>query len=320
MRIIMMGTGPFAVPTLEALYHTSHEVVALVTQPPREPPKGRRAAPINPMRVVAEAYHTPVFMPEKINKIAARKPLLELQADILVVADYGQILNANTLAMARFGGINLHAALLPKYRGAAPIQWAIYHGDHETGVSIIQMTPELDGGPCIAQLKVAIGPDETAEELEPRLAEVGALVVCQTLDRLSQGTIAPLPQDSSQVTLAPRLQKSDGAIDWSRPAAAIRNQIRAFIPWPKCYTHWLRPDGEPLRMIVGPIRIDDTPTTAAPGEVVIAKGTELAIATGHGIARLTEVQPAGKRAMHVAEFLNGHAVQVGARFGDVAGE
>ena len=149
----------------------------------------------------------------------------------------------------------LHASLLPKYRGAAPINWAIYHGETETGVTVIHMTPQIDAGPCIAQARAAIGPDETAADLEPRLAELGARLICETIDRLEAGRVEAIPQDAALASKAPRLKKTDGLIDWSRPAAAIKNQIRALEPWPKTYTFWHRPDGPPLRLILGPASV-----------------------------------------------------------------
>ena len=161
------------------------------------------------------------------------------------------------------GGVNLHASLLPKYRGAAPINWAIYHGETETGVTVIHMTPQIDAGPCIAQARVAIGPDETAAELEPRLAELGARLICETIDLLEAGRVEAIPQDAALASKAPRLKKTDGLIDWSRPAAAIKNHIRAMEPWPKTYTFWHRPDGPPVRLILGPASVVESRLAAA---------------------------------------------------------
>jgi methionyl-tRNA formyltransferase len=165
-----------------------------------------------------------------------------------VVCDYGQILAPATLATARRGGVNLHGSLLPKYRGAAPINWAIYHGETESGVTVIHITPQIDAGPCIAQARTAIGPDETAAELEVRLAELGAGLMCEAIDLLEEGRQQALPQDAALAGKAPRLKKSDGLIDWRRPAAAIKNHVRAMEPWPKTYTFWHRCDGPPLRL------------------------------------------------------------------------
>jgi methionyl-tRNA formyltransferase len=178
------------------------------------------------------------------------------------------------------------------------------------------MTPQVDAGPCIAQLATPIGPDETAPQIEVRLAELGAELARQTIDALAVGPMPALPQDPALASKAPRLKKTDGAIDWSRPAAAIGNQIRAFEPWPKCYTYWHRPAGAPVRLIVGPIKVVDAPSAVVtPGTVLEASGDRLWIATGHQAAQLTELQPAGRRTMGVEEFLRGYRVQVGERFG-----
>ena len=173
MRLIMMGTGPFAAPTFRTLYDSPHEMAALATAPMRTH-RGKEVAPPSSLRAIAAEHNTPILDPEDANSAESQARLAALRADLLVVCDYGQILAPKTLAVARCGGVNLHASLLPKYRGAAPIQWAIYHGETETGVTIIHMTPQLDAGPCIAQLRVPILPDETAGQLEPRLADAGA--------------------------------------------------------------------------------------------------------------------------------------------------
>ena len=232
-----------------------------------------------------------------------------------MVCDYGQILSPATLAATRRGGVNLHASLLPKYRGAAPINWAIYNGETETGVTVLEITPRIDAGGCLAQSRVAIGPDETAAELEVRLADVGARLACETIDRLESGDIRAVPQDASLVTKAPRLKKTDGAIDWSRSAAAIKNQIRAMEPWPKTYTFWHRADGPPVRLILGPASVVDSNSAAAPGTVLEASADRLIIAAGENAVMPGSVQPSGKRLLPIAEFLRGYHVQLGDRFG-----
>ena len=313
MRLIMMGTGPFAVPTFRALYHTPHEVAALITQPLRSGP-GKRPPP-TPMRDVAAEHGTPVFDPESVNTADAQAQLHALAAELLIVADYGQILAPETLATAPLGGINLHGSLLPKYRGAAPINWAIYHGDRTSGVTVIHMTPRVDAGPTIAQIATGIEPDETAPELEARLAELGAPLVCRTIERLAVGHVEPILQDPRLASPARRLRKSDGEVDWTRSAAAIRNQIRALDPWPRTSTNWLRSAGEPLRLILGRSRAlpasGDAP--AEPGTVVVAQRDELVISTGEGRLQLDEVQPAGKRMLPTAEFLRGYPLAAGDR-------
>ena len=315
MRLLMLGTGPFAVPTFRALYDTRHAVVALVTSPLRTH-RGQPVEPISSIREVARQHGTEIFDPDDVNAPAAVARLASFQADLLVTCDYGQILAPLALATAGRGGVNLHASLLPKYRGAAPINWAIYHGETETGVTVIHMTPQIDAGPSIAQTRVAIDPDETAVELEARLAELGARLVSETIDRLESGRVSALPQDAALASKAPRLKKSDGLIDWTRPALAIKNHVRAMEPWPKTYTYWHRPAGPPVRLILGPVSmVEHRATDAAPGTVIEATGNRLAIAAGQGAIVPTSIQPAGKRLMAIDEFLRGHCIRSGERFG-----
>jgi methionyl-tRNA formyltransferase len=314
MRILMMGTGPFAVPSFNRLYDSPHEVCALVTRPPRAL-HGKTRAEANPMREVAAARGTRVHEPASINTVAARAVLASYRADLFVVCDYGQILAPETLEMARLGGINLHASLLPKYRGAAPINWAIYHGETETGVTVIHMTPRVDAGPAIAQARVAIGPDETAAQLEPRLAELGAPLVIGAIDALASGTAAAIEQDPTLSTRAPRLTKELGRVDWSRSASAIRNQVRALDPWPKTYAFWHRGAGEPMRLILEKVRVLTAPETSASAGTVISAGPELVVATGAGGLAIEALQPAGKRVLSAAEFLRGYPLRAGDRFG-----
>ncbi len=232
------------------------------------------------------------------------------------MADYGQILSADTLAIASYGGLNLHASLLPKYRGAAPINWALYHGETETGVTVIHMTPKIDAGPCVAQAKTAIAPDETAEDLELRLAELGAPLVCDVIDELQAGRTAAIPQDPQLASKAPRLKKTDGLIRWDRTARQVHDQIRAFWPWPKCYSFWKRPQAAPLRLIVRQAAALGGFEANAPGVVVKSSDGELLVATGEGAVSLEQVQPSGKRMLSAAEFLRGYPVAVGDTFGD----
>ncbi len=308
----MMGTGPFAVPTFRRLLDGPHAVELLVTRPPREL-HGKQQADVNPMREVARERGLPIFEPESINTDEARAELARYQPDLFVVCDYGQILKPETLAIARLGGINLHASLLPKYRGAAPINWAVYHGDTVTGDTVIHMSPAVDAGPAIAQVRLPIGPDDTAADLERRLAELGAPLVLQSIEDLIAGKAVAIDQDASQATRAPRLKKTDGQVDWSRPATAIRNQIRALVPWPKTHTFWQRPAGEPLRLILEKVSVIDG--RGEPGVVLEAAGDRLVIAAGEQALLLEAIQPAGKRVLSAAEFLRGYPVRVGERFG-----
>lgn len=322
MRLIMLGTGPFAVPTLQALAASEHDVVGVVTRPPR----GRTKRP-SPLQQAADSLGLVVQSPETVNKQEVQKNLSSLQPDLLVVCDYGEILRPETLAAARLGGVNLHGSLLPKYRGAAPIQWAVLHGETETGNSVFQMTPTLDAGPCLGQQRVAIDPEEDAERLEARLAELGAELVLHVLDELTSGKARPIEQDAAQASKAPRLKKEHGLIDWNRSAQQVKNQVRALRPWPRAYTFWRRPDGPPLRLSVDRARevltVEEDmtasaagayPMHAAPGTVLDASNGLVAV-TGDGALEILELQPAGGRSMSAAEFLRGHRVQVGDRFG-----
>ncbi|QEG37524.1 methionyl-tRNA formyltransferase [Bythopirellula goksoeyrii] len=306
MRIILLGTGPFAVPSLRTLEASEHKVLMAVSRPPR----GRKPMPA-PVQVAAESLGIPDWQPETVNSDEARARLRELRADLLVVCDYGEILKSETLAIARLGGINLHGSLLPKYRGAAPVQWAVLNGDSETGNTVIQMTPGLDAGPALGVERVAIDPDETAGELEVRLAELGAALVLRVVDELATGTESPVEQDKSQATKAPRLAKEHGEIDWSRSAVEIKNQVRALQPWPRAFTDWHRSADAALRLIVHRVALcDETFSESTPGNVVSTTG-QLVVTTGDGFLSLLEVQPAGKRVMRAEEFLRGNPMQVG---------
>lgn len=314
MRLVMMGTGPFGVPTFRRLYEAGHAIAALVTAPLKQ--RGKRPAPIRPIRQIAQEHGTPIFDPDDVNCQTCRTRLREYGADLLMVCDYGQILQAETLATARLGGVNLHGSLLPKYRGAAPIHWALYHGEAETGVSVIHMTPRVDAGPLIAQACTPIAPDETAEQLETRLSEMGAPLVLAAIEALEADTARELKQDPALASKARRLRKADGLVDWSRSAEAIRNHVRAMEPWPKTYTFWHRLNGLPVRLILGPVSVAAFSDPAAPpGAVLEASGDRITVAAGEGAVVLETVQPAGKRMLAVREFLRGNRVLPGERLG-----
>jgi methionyl-tRNA formyltransferase len=313
MRLIMMSTGAFAAPTLKALLASAHEVALLVTRPPAE--RGRRKPPPNPSAEVARAAGLEVWAPDSVNDRAASEILGRRAADLLVVCDYGEILKPRVLAQARRGGINLHASLLPKYRGAAPIAWAIYHGEAETGDTVFQLTPGMDAGPILAQCSTPIGPEETSVELKERLAAMGAALVLQTVDNLAAGREASTAQDATQATRAPRLKKDDGVVDWNRAAWQIKNQVRGLKPWPATYTFWRRSDHEPIRLILDEVQVALGDFRAAPpGEIVDAE-QRLVVAAGEGFLELLRVQVAGKRAMPAADFLRGHAISTGDALG-----
>jgi methionyl-tRNA formyltransferase len=321
MRLIVLGTGPFAVPTLRTLAASRHEVAFVITRPP----KGREAT-ASPLQRAGESLNLPTWSPETVNSADSQRRFASLSPDVLVVCDYGEILRPETLATARLGGINLHGSLLPKYRGAAPVQWAILRGETETGNSVIQMTPGLDAGPILAQQRMPIDPDEDAERLEARLAMTGAELVLHVLDALESGSARPIAQSAELASKAPRLKKEQGMIDWSRPAREIKNQIRALRPWPRAFTFWYRPSGDALRLNIdrvhvpaGEIAVTSATTSAAatplvPGTIISAS-ERLLVAAGDGPLEILELQPAGKRSMPADAFLRGYHPQPGQQLG-----
>jgi methionyl-tRNA formyltransferase len=319
MRVVMMGTGTFAEPTFQGLLAGPHPVVGLVSQPDR--PAGQERGSTRQtglgMKAIAQAHNVPVFQPESVNTPEGVAGVAAFKPDLLVVAAYGQILSADVLAAALLGGINVHASLLPKYRGAAPVAWAIYHGEARTGVTIIRMTTGLDAGAMLVQEAIDILPDETAGELEARLSALGARLAGDVVNHLAQGPVEGTVQDKSQVTNAPKLKKEDGLIDWSRPAPAVCNQVRAMQPWPTAYTFWHREGQPPLRLMVNrAVPAADSDSGLSPGSVLTtaARG-RLLVAAGGGVVEVIELQPAGKRRMAAAEFLRGRPPRAGDRLG-----
>lgn len=315
MTVVMFGTGDFALPTFLALIDAGHEVRALVTQPDR--PQGRKQQ-LNPspIKIAAQARGLAVFQPEDVNAAQAIATIRAFGADLFVTAAYGQILSGELLGVAPLGGINLHGSILPKYRGAAPVARALQNGESEAGITVIRMTPKIDAGGMIAVARTPIHPDETAGELETRLAELGAPVILRCLADLQAGTAAVLPQEKAKVTRAPKLSKDDGKIDWSRPAREVHNLVRAMNPWPLAETYWHPSEigKPPVRLIVH--RTEIVEGQGAPGGAIEAKGDRLVVAAGEGAVRLVTLQIPGKRPMSSRDFLNGHHVFPGDLFGD----
>ncbi len=328
MRIVMMGTGTFAEPTFEALLHAKETVVGLVTQPDRDGgnKRGSTRQTGKGMATIAADSGVSVIQPESINTPDGLAALMAFQPDLLVVAAYGQILKPEVIAAATRGAINVHASLLPKYRGASPIAHAILNGETRTGVTIINITPGLDAGDMLAQEAVDIGPAETTGELEARLAPLGAHLCLDVIQRMKAGPVSGTKQDSALVTKAPKMKKEHGLIDWTQPAEKIACHVRAMQPWPTAYTFFHRPGKEPMRVIVCQVAIHGmnhppmdpgpTPGTLWANEdgIVVQCGVVSPIPFRTTL-RVAELQPAGKKRMTAEEFLRGYPIQDGYRFG-----
>lgn len=310
MRLVFMGTPAFAVPSLEAVLAAGHEVAAVVTQPDR--PKGRGGRlQASPVKQTALAHGLPVLQPERVRRPAAVAELAALGADCFVVVAFGQILPRAVLEQPRFGCINVHASLLPRYRGAAPIHWAVMNGESETGITTMWMDEGLDTGDMLLKTRLPIGPDETTGELHDRLAAAGAELLVASLALIEQGKAPREPQNDGDATYAPLLRPEHERIDWTRSAHAVHNQIRGLCPWPGAYT--ASPAG---RLKVWQSRRGDGPAAnTAPGTVVAVTADGIWVQCGDGSVCLTEVQPENKRPMAAAAFANGYRVEPGWRLG-----
>jgi methionyl-tRNA formyltransferase len=307
-RALFFGTPDFAVPSLRAL-HALADVACVVTQPDRPKGRGMKLAP-PPVKVLATQLGIPVVQPSKVRTPEFAASLRELKADVAVVIAYGRILPPAVLTAPRLGSVNVHASLLPKLRGAAPIQWAIVRGETETGVCLMQMDEGLDTGPVLACAKLAIDPDETAGELSPRLAALGAELVTRELPRLLAGELAPAPQDHARASIAPLLKKEDGAVDWSLPARAVHDRVRGLSPWPSAYTQL---DGARIKLHRTRV-CDEQRAHAEPGAVLRASRDLIEVACGTGSLQLLELQLEGGRRLSAAEFCAGHPLSERARF------
>ena len=308
MRCAFFGTPDFAAAALSALLASRHDVVGVVGQPDKPPGRGQRpAAP--PVKPLDGENDVPVLQPKSVRNDEFRAALRNWRPDVAVVAAYGKILPVDVLHLPRHGCINIHASLLPRYRGAAPIQWAIARGDEVTGITIMQMDEGMDTGAILMQRETPIGPDDTGQTLHDRLAELGAALVLKALDALERGDLGPVPQDDRRATLAPMLHKDDGRIDWSLPAIEIERRIRAFHPWPSAYTFL----GE-KRLRIHRARLSSIPARGEPGTVV-AETPDLCVVTGARALRLLEVQLEGRKRMTAADFVRGGGLHRGARLG-----
>jgi methionyl-tRNA formyltransferase len=311
VRIVFLGSGAFAVAPFEALLDAGHEVAALVTQPDRRKGRGKGLAP-PPLKPVAESRGIDVLQPRRVREPEVREALQALAPELQVVVAYGQILPRSVIDIAPRGTVNVHASLLPRLRGAAPVQWAIATGETETGVSTMLIDEGLDTGPVLLQRATPIGPRETASELEPRLARLGAELLVETLRGLEDGTLAPTPQDHERATLAPLLKKEDGHLDWTRTAGEIDCRVRGFHPWPGTFSSL---GGRMLKILKArPFEAGPASPDAEPGTVLSIDAEGLVVSCGRGTRLvLQEIQPESRRAMPAAAFAAGARLRPGAR-------
>ncbi|HKZ06582.1 MAG TPA: methionyl-tRNA formyltransferase [Methylomirabilota bacterium] len=307
--MLFYGTPAFALPTLEALLG-AHDVVTVITQPDKPAGRGQRLTP-PPVKIRAEAAGVPVLQPARLRDPGWPERLAELRAEVAVVVAFGQILPKAVLDAPARGSINVHASLLPRYRGAAPIAWAIIRGERETGITTFQMDPGMDTGAMLLREATSIGSEETAAELATRLAPLGAAVLLRTLAALD--TLRPEPQDHAAATMAPRLKKADGWLRLGEPARALAARVRGCNPWPGAAL--LTPGG---RLLIWRAAVVPHATGAAPGTLVTTGPGALAVATGEGLLLPVEVQPEGKRTMAWEDFLRGARLGAGQRLGEVA--
>jgi methionyl-tRNA formyltransferase len=309
-RILFMGTSPFAVPSLKILLAKGENIVGVFTQPDKPQGRGLKIK-VSLIKELALENHLPLFQPEKINRDKSVHIIASLSPDLIVVAAFGQIISQRILDIPRISSINVHASLLPKYRGAAPINWAIIQGEKETGVTTMVMEKGLDRGNILLQRKIEIFPDENAGELHDRLAFVGAEVLVETIERFKQGGLTSYNQIESEASYAPPLKKEDGVIDWEKPAEKINNHIRGMNPWPGAFTYL---EGKILKVF----RTKQVMQASShgPGKVIKISDEGILVSAGEGHVLLTEIQLENHRRMSAALFLRGHPLLIGTRLGE----
>lgn len=310
LRVVFFGTPQFAVPSLEHLIRSPHQVVGVVTQPDRPRGRGQKVTDA-PVKATAVQHNLPVFQPARLRDPDVADTLTQWAPDLGVVAAYGKILPESVLNLPRLGMINVHGSLLPRYRGAAPVQRAVMDGVPQTGITIMRMVAALDAGGMFAKVTRPIGPDETSDVVERDLANLGAPLLIEVIEDLAAGRAIEEPQDEALSTYASKITKEEGLVDWTLPAVAIHNRVRGLYPWPHAFTYL---DGE--RLILMRTHVVNETTTAAPGTVADVAGGLLHVATGSsGRLAIDEIQPEGRRAMKTRDYLAGHPIQAGARFG-----
>lgn len=312
LEIVFLGSSLFGLPALRAMTEAGHAIRAVVTQPDRRRGRGRQAAS-PPLKEHAAALGLAVLQPEKVGEIV---PDLErIAPDAIVTAAYAQFLTSKVIRSPKIASINIHPSLLPRYRGAAPIQWAIINGDDETGVTIFRIVRRMDSGPILARRSVAIGESETAPDLEERLSRLGADLLLEVLEDLPAALEAEKVQDEALVTFAPRLKKDDGRLSFDRPSREIGNRVRGLQPWPGAYTAIRREGSEPVRVRILEARVGGDAPEAPPGEVIEATDEGITVAAGEGWVMITRLQPEGGKEMPAADFLRGRPVSPGDRLG-----
>jgi len=309
LKLIFLGTAEFALPSLKIILSSPHKIIAVVTQPDR--PKGRGQKVIfSAVKTLAVSQNLSVLQPEKIRDPAFLEVLRDLHPELMVVVAYGQILSPSVLAIPPLGCINVHASLLPKYRGAAPIARAVLEGESKTGVVTMFMDAGMDTGPLLLREETPISLEDTTGTLHERLSKMGADLLLKTLQDLERGTLTPQPQDDSQASLAPKITKEEGRIRWESPAGRLSNLLRAFDPWPGAFTAWT---GRTIKLF-SPV-LTGSGTQERPGTILQSSTQGLTIATGDGVLGVREVQLENRPRMSVAEFLKGHSLPPGVQLG-----
>ena len=298
MKIVYMGTPPFAVPPLQSLISAGHEVVGVVTRIDRPAGRGKVLTP-PPVKVAAGQSGVPVFQPKRVREPESIAQIRAMGPDVIVVAAYGQILPGEILALPKYGCVNIHASLLPAYRGAAPINWAIINGETRTGITIMQMDEGMDTGAVLAQESIPIDPRDTTGTLAEKLSQIGSWLVVDSLSRIEAGEISPVPQDPAKATYAPLLKKEDGLIDWEAAAAEIHNRVRGLSPWPGAFSFL---DGAMVKVL----ETEVAEGSGDPGTLTLQGKDSLTVGTGKELLRIVSMQPEGKKPMTAAEFLRGH--------------
>ncbi len=321
MKIVYVGTPDFAVAPLEALIKAGHQISAVVTQPDKQKGRGKEVQ-MTPVKECALKYGIPVFQPVKIKEKEAIKKLKEYSADLFVIAAFGQILSEEILNMPQFGCINIHASLLPAYRGAAPIQWVILNGEAKTGVTIMQMEKGLDTGDMLLKVEIDIDPKETGESLHDKLMEAGARLIVEALPKLERGELVPKKQDDSLSSYAPRLTKAMGLIDWNKEAAEIERLIRGLNSWPSAYTYYngktlkiWEADVIPVDNKENSVQTDGENNAVRPGTICRIGKDHFDIACGKDLLRIHSLQLEGKKRVSVKDFLLGYQLEPGSQLG-----